>query len=382
MDFCDALAALDPDAKSPCRLRQRAEGAWAGVDDHRHHQPGAVQRDGGAVGVVVVGDDHSSVAGADREVHDIIAHRPCQHDAGNIVAGQGQRTLDRAGGSDDPARPNAPQPMLGPPVAGGMVGHVFIGQDIAVIINPGRHAARAQGNIVHLSQCFDGGVDPRIGGFAVDLDLVHRGATAPGGGLFQHHHPRPGLGRHQRRLQPGDTTTHHQHVAEGIDIFIAVGVAILRHPAKTGRAAHDRLEHMLPRRARIHEGLVVEPARQHLCDVVVKHADIKFEAGPVVLAFRREPVKEFGGGGALIGLESPARAHVHQRVGFLDPRGQNAARAVILEAAPDHHLVVGQQGGGQGIALEAAQAFAVEGEFLNRGALDQTATRCQTRAHL
>ena len=46
--------------------------------------------------------------------------------------------------------------------------------------------------------------------------------------------------------------------------------------AEASRAADDRLEHMFPCKARVDEGLVIEPRRQEPGGIVVHNADIKF----------------------------------------------------------------------------------------------------------
>jgi hypothetical protein len=63
LDLDNAAAGLDPDAQRARLLRQRAGGLAAGVDNGGNLEPRLPQRDGGAVGVVVVGDDNGAVAG-------------------------------------------------------------------------------------------------------------------------------------------------------------------------------------------------------------------------------------------------------------------------------------------------------------------------------
>lgn len=67
---------------------------------------------------------------------------------------------------------------------------------------------------------------------------------------------------------------------------------------------------------------------------------------------------------------------------MIHPRRHDAARTVILEAAPDQHLVVGEKRRGQRVAREAAHPLAVEGEVDGAAAVDQPSAPCETRAHL
>ena len=100
-----------------------AHGAGAGgqitvrlrscVDDHRYRQPRLAQRDGGQVGAVVGGDDDGAIPRRDAEVHHIVAHRPGQHHAGDVVSGEGDRAFDGPGGGDYFSRANAPEAFAG-----------------------------------------------------------------------------------------------------------------------------------------------------------------------------------------------------------------------------------------------------------------------------
>ena len=381
LDLGNGTARLDADAKRAGAVGQRAGDGAAGVHDAGHGQARLHQRDGGAVGIVIVGDDHGAVTGRDRLIDHIVAHRRGQHHAGNVIAREGQGALDGPGRGQNPARADAPQPMLGAPVAGGVVGDTFIRQHIAMIIDPGPGAAQPQGDRVHRGKGRHRGIDPVLRRFAIDLQPVHRGAATPMGGLFQQHHPQPGTGGNERRLQPGNPAADHQQVAKGIGLFIAVRIAVLGRFAQARRLADDRLEHMFPEGARVDEGLVIEARRQKTRDIVVQHAHIEFQAGPVVLAGRDQPVEQFGGGGALVGFQPRALPQIEQRIGLFRTRAHDSPRAVILEAAPDQHLVIGQQRRGQRIAKVAAQALAVEGEVGCRRPVDQAAATGQTRAH-
>ncbi|OIQ70326.1 hypothetical protein GALL_480620 [mine drainage metagenome] len=102
----------------------------------------------------------------------------------------------------------------------------------------------------------------------------------------------------------------------------------------------------------------------------------------MVLAGEAGAVEQFGGGGALVRLEPATFTKVNQRVRLFCAGGHDAAGAVVFEAAADHHLIVGQQGGGERVALKPTQPLAVKRKFLRRGAVDQATTFGETGAHL
>jgi len=138
---------------------------------------------------------------------------------------------------------------------------------------------------------------------------------------------------------------------------------------------------MLPERARVDEGLVVEARRQEARKAVVQHPDIELERGPVVLALRAQPVEKRGGCGPRVGLHPGAVAQRHQRVRLLGARGHDAARAVVLEGPAHQHLAVGQERRGERVARVPGEALAVEGEGNRAAAVDAAAAGGQTGAH-
>ena len=202
------------------------------------------------------------------------------------------------------------------------------------------------------------------------------------GGLFQQDDAFAGFGGGQRGLQACDAAANHQHIGKGVDVFISVCVAVFWRFAKASCLADNGFKQVLPEGARMDEGFVVKSGGHEAGGVVVDDADIVIQAGPVVLAGSLQTVEQLGRGGALVRLQPRTLPQIHQGVGFLRTGGHNAARAVVFEAAADQHLVIGQQGRGEGIARKPAQAFAVEGELLRRSAVDQAATGMQTCAHL
>src|SRR3546814_7682867 len=71
-----------------------------------------------------------------------------------------------------------------------------------------------------------------------------------------------------------------------------------------------------------------------------------------------------------VGLGPRAAAQGDQRAGLFDTGREQAARAVVLEAAAVEVDAGGEQGRGEGVAAETAVAFAVEGEGEGPAAVD------------
>ena len=56
------------------------------IQHSRHGQPGLMQHDRGAIGIVVIGDNDGAVADADPEIHDVIAQGACKNNTRQIIA--------------------------------------------------------------------------------------------------------------------------------------------------------------------------------------------------------------------------------------------------------------------------------------------------------
>ncbi len=377
----DAFAIGHADAQSAGLVDQRPFGCRARIDDDRHLQPRLFQGDGRAVSVVVVGHDHGAIPDGDAEIDRIIAHRPRQQHAGQIVAREGQRPLDCARRGHDPLRPYPPESVARAVLIGRVIGQPFIGQSIAVVINACTHATCADRDIWHFFKRLQRGLHPIRRIHPVDLRPVHDSAPTPVSGLLDQQHPRAGLTRCQRRRQPCDPATDHQHVHVAVEMLVGIRVTVLGRAAQTGGLPDERLVDMFPERAREHEHLVVKARRQEPRQMRVDRTHVEFKAGPVVLAGRRQPVEQFGRGDALVRLERRLSPQIHQSIGFFCPCRHHTARAVVFEGPADQHLVIGQQRRGQRIPRKPAQALAVEGETDRLGAVDQATLAAQTRAH-
>jgi hypothetical protein len=184
--------------------------------------------------------------------------------------------------------------------------------------------------------------------------------------------PRPGGAGGQRGDDARRTRAHHQHVAMGIGLAVAIRIGRLGRLAEAGGAADDMLV-FHPGAGRPHEGLVVEAGREITRQQIVDAADVEAQRRPAVLALGDEAVIELDLGGAHIGLGAIARAQLDQRIGLVGARGHDAARAMIFEAPPDEMDAIGEQGRGKGVAGIALVALAVEGEAERPGAVDAAA---------
>ena len=87
-DLCDAFAIRNTDAQGAGLVDQWPFRRGARIDDDRHVQPRLFQGNGGAVGIVVIGDNHGAIPDRDAEIDSIIAHSPSQHHAGQIIASE------------------------------------------------------------------------------------------------------------------------------------------------------------------------------------------------------------------------------------------------------------------------------------------------------
>src|SRR3546814_11413739 len=76
-----------------------------------------------------------------------------------------------------------------------------------------------------------------------------------------------------------------------------------------------------------------------------------------------------------------AAAQGDQRVGLLDAGGEQAAWAVVLEAATVEVDAAGEQRGGEGVAGEALVAPPIEGEAERPAAVDEAAAVETKAAH-
>ena len=136
--------------------------------------------------------------------------------------------------------------------------------------------------------------------------------------------------------------------------LIAVGIALVHGAAQPGGAANERLVPHPRTTQRAHEGLVVEPRAEERREQPKGGAQVEIDRGPAVLAAGRESVNEVDDRAGNVRRRAAAAPEREQPVWFLDARREEAARPVVLEAAPDERDAVGQQRRSQRVAREPA----------------------------
>ncbi len=73
----------------------------------------------------------------------------------------------------------------------------------------------------------------------------------------------------QGRSQPCRTRANHKKIAEGISLFIGIGIVLAAETAEPCRPTDRGLIKFFPKRRRPHEGLVVKAGNQYrACDLV------------------------------------------------------------------------------------------------------------------
>ena len=191
--------------------------------------------------------------------------------------------------------------------------------------------------------------------------------------LVDQDHARAAAAGGERRHQPGGTAADHEHVAVRVHVLVAIRIGRGRRPAQAGGAADQPLVHAPPPALRPHEGLVVEARREQRAEDVVQRPQVEADGWPAVLARGSEAVVQLDLGGADVGLGARAAAQLHERVRLLGAGAEDAARAVILEAAPDQMDAVRQQRRSERVAGVALVAGAVEGEMQRLPPIDPAA---------
>ncbi len=165
--------------------------------------------------------------------------------------------------------------------------------------------------------------------------------------------------------------------------LIAVRIGLARRATETGGATDHRLIHMAPGPARPHEGLVIEAGAEQRREEIVDGAEIGLERRPAILARDAEPTVKLDLGCAQVGSHTAGSAlERHQRVRLLGARGEEPARPVIFERAPDEMYAIGDQRGSERVAGVSLVVEAVEGEDERARTIDRTdASETKRLAH-
>ncbi len=223
-------------------LRQHAR-----IKDRRHVEASVLERNCRKVSIVVVGDQYRAIPDRYAEIHQVVAHGAGQHHTGNIVSGKAEGAFDGPGGGDHVTCPDAPQTVARACLGRCVIGQLFIAQDIAVVIDPCPHGARAQLDIFHLRKFFKNFLHELIHSLAIDSATIDRRAPAKVVGLFQQQHTRAAAACGPRGLQPRDPAADDQNVTVGVEMLVCILVPRLGCLAQTGGMADDRLINMFPR---------------------------------------------------------------------------------------------------------------------------------------
>ena len=160
-------------------------------------------------------------------------------------------------------------------------------------------------------------------------------------------------------------------------LFVAVGIAFRRRAPEACRLADIRLVEF-PQPRRPHEGLVVEPGRQQPGKPVVDTSDIETHRRPAILAFRAQALEKLDRRRPHVRVCPGAGTQLNQRVGLFRTAAEDAARAMVFEAAADQVNTVREQRRCKRIATVPEIAVTVEAECDLFTAVD-TATRGESR---
>ena len=185
---------------------------------------------------------------------------------------------------------------------------------------------------------------------------------------------RAAAGSRHRSRQTRRSSTNDQYIGMGVARLIAIRVAFVLRPAQPCRTAYEGLvEHPRPA-SWPHESLVVEPGAQERRKGTQHCLEIEIDRGPGILPTDNQPCAQFGYGCWHIGRSAIATSQCHESVGLLDPRGEEAARTVILETAPDQRDTIREQRRGQRITTETGELAPLEDELQRHAALQTAAS--------
>ena len=158
----------------------------------------------------------------------------------------------------------------------------------------------------------------------------------------------------------------------GVDLVVAIGVRSVGGVAEAGGVAQEVFVER-PEAAGPHEGLVVEAGGDERSGETEGGHEVEVQAGPGVDVADFEPGRGGGDGGQPVGEGAGAVAELDEGVGVFGAGGDDAAGAVVLEAAADEGDAVGEEGGGDGVAAEGTDGASVKGELEGRVAVDAAA---------
>ncbi len=220
----------DWQARVPRLLRQRAIEARLRprIDDRADLDGGAVKRERGCIGAVVVGEHDGARTGADSVAVDISTRGAGEHRAGQVVVRIGDVALVRAAREHDGLRADFPEPLPGRVRGrlGEMIGHALDEPDEVAVVMAERGRARKQGHVGARGEPAQGGVDPFRGAEAVDRRAVAEQAAAGARPFVAEQHACAGVRRRARGGKSRGSGADHQHVAMRIAMLVVVGIRL------------------------------------------------------------------------------------------------------------------------------------------------------------
>ena len=332
---------------------------------------------------VATGQHDRTPARRDAEPVAIRRNRARQHHAGPVIAVEHDRPLGRARRQDRARGNDFPHPLarLACCRDRDMIRNPFDRAVFAIVKTAKHRGPHQHAHIRHGSQFGQHARRPCRAALPAALAAPLSADADPFGQQLPARH-RVFIGDHDaqacirrvtRRDQPGGTCTNHQQIAERVIVLIGIGVFRARYRAQPGRAADQRLVQFFPCFGGPHERLVVEPCNKQRRGQLVHRHHVERQAGPAVLAGRDQPLIQFYHRRGRVRLGARASAQGHQRVGFRTARGQNPARAMVFETAPEQPHAMRQQRRSERIAGVPGVRLAVEGKRQGLRAVDQTA---------
>src|SRR5439155_14222837 len=164
--------------------------------------------------------------------------------------------------------------------------------------------------------------------FGQTITVVEQMTAEPGFPL-QEEDPRSRRSRLGRRCQAGRTREHHANVRmQMLDLGIAVGTCMDINAAQPGDVPDGAFKDW-PQPARLVEALVVETDRQEAMQPIENAQNIEAKRGPGVLM-----ANDLAGPGRLhAGADVGPAVHVHEAIRAVAGDAEEAARAMVFEAA-------------------------------------------------
>ena len=340
------------------RSERLLRSARAGVGDCGDLDPRSMQGKRRVQAAVRGGGDHRGPSGRHRVEARESLGAGAEHHPGEVVALEHQRLLDRAGGGDVALGANLVQGAPAPD-----------GDDP---VEEAERRGRRQDLDLGLAQALAQPGD----GVAVGSGEQ---AAAELGAVVDQDDVGSQLARPQRRRHPGHAAADHQHV--GVTAAVLGAPLALRLAAAQPAEAGGVAQHLLverPEAPRPDEGLVVEAGRGDPAaeDVGGPHR-VKPQGWSGVHVRDLHPVAHRLGAGPDPG---PA-VDLDQAVRALPGAAEQAAGAVVLEAARDHPLPRGVKRGADRVALERLHGAAVEAELDLPPAVDPLSRLPRKPAH-